>query len=492
MKRNLPLVFILISILIRLIYSGSICLLPEEAYYWKYAMHPDLSYLDHPPVVALSINGGIALLGMSEFGVRFAAMVWWCVTMFFVYLLSVRIYDRYSATGACMLFAVLPYFFGAGFFITPDSPLIAFWAGALYFLYRVLIDGDDISWWGAGLCLGLGMLSKYPIALVGFTAVVYLIITPSRRSQLLRIRPYSAAFAAFLLFSPVLIWNYDNQWASFAFQSADRISKPFEFSLHMLLVHVLAVLTPAGIIAGAAFLLPLHSAWFRHLRAQLLPERELDRRFMLVFTLIPLCVFAFFSLTHEVKVNWTGPVFLSLLPVLGRSVSVLRKTWLWTAALLLIFYAVFLQYISSGFPHVPYPRGAYKFFTGNEIASRVMEIERKVADSSGNSPVVVGMDKHYLASQLGFYRAKLSGGQAEETAGRSLFGLPSLMYHFWSRPGDFVGRNMLLISKTAGDIDSSLLAPHFKSIGSVEEIINTKNGFMVGRLYYRVGYSYIP
>ena len=40
------------AIALRLIYLGSVELLPEEAYYWNYSRHPDIGYLDHPPLIA--------------------------------------------------------------------------------------------------------------------------------------------------------------------------------------------------------------------------------------------------------------------------------------------------------------------------------------------------------------------------------------------------------------------------------------------------------
>src|SRR5262245_56411633 len=42
----------------------------QEAYYWAYAQHPDLSYFDHPPMVAWLIWFGTLLFGDGVVGVR--------------------------------------------------------------------------------------------------------------------------------------------------------------------------------------------------------------------------------------------------------------------------------------------------------------------------------------------------------------------------------------------------------------------------------------
>jgi dolichol-phosphate mannosyltransferase len=60
-------------LLLRLVYLGLPELMEQEAYYWVYAQHPSLSYLDHPPLVALLIWLGTAVFGTSEFGVRVGA-----------------------------------------------------------------------------------------------------------------------------------------------------------------------------------------------------------------------------------------------------------------------------------------------------------------------------------------------------------------------------------------------------------------------------------
>ena len=41
--------FVVYAFALRLLYLGSVELLPEECYYWNYSRHLDIGYLDHPP-----------------------------------------------------------------------------------------------------------------------------------------------------------------------------------------------------------------------------------------------------------------------------------------------------------------------------------------------------------------------------------------------------------------------------------------------------------
>jgi dolichol-phosphate mannosyltransferase len=72
--RALAIAFVAYAFALRLVYQGSVELLPEEAYYWNYSRHLDIGYLDHPPMVAWLIRAGTAVFGQSQFGVRAGAL----------------------------------------------------------------------------------------------------------------------------------------------------------------------------------------------------------------------------------------------------------------------------------------------------------------------------------------------------------------------------------------------------------------------------------
>jgi len=487
---------IIFSIVVRLLYSGFVCLLPEEAYYWQYAKHLDIGYLDHPPMVAWTIFLGTKLFGTNEFGVRFLGMLWWVISGFFIYRLSYEIFDRKTAWSSLLILSVLPFFFLTGFYITPDTPLTALWAASLFYLHKALIRGDKQAWWGVGMCVGLGLLSKYTIVLLGPATFVFMLVNRNSRQQFFNWRPYIAVLAALLIFSPVFLWNAENDWISFTFQSADRLKKPMEFSLHLLVIHIIAILTPVGVYV---FVGNLKNLWDKNEQGLSVLDQE-KTRFIWVYTLTPLLIIGLFSLTHEVKINWAGPVFLSFMPLIGRSLiegissgrKVLEAGWQWTCLALLLLYVFLFQYLSFGIPWLSYPSNMHKFLTGPDIAGQILQLEKQIQRTSGRVPVVVGMDKHYIASQLGFYREKLTanGQLLEKTAGRRLFGKDCLMYKFWTKPEEYNGRDMILISRYPDDLKQALVRPYFRNVGHMQDLKNHKKGQIVGRFYYTVASGY--
>jgi dolichol-phosphate mannosyltransferase len=488
-----PWFWIGLFVLIRLISIGFPDLLVEEAYYWQYANHLAPGYIDHPPLVAVLIHLGTAIFGHNEFGVRISGVVCWLIAAWFIFHLTRAIFSHAAALGALVAFGALPFFFGATWMMTPDAPLVACWSGALYFLHRALVLGHTGAWWAVGLCMGLGMLSKYTIALLGLATGIYMLLDPVARRQFLSPRPYLAAALAAIVFSPVIYWNITHEWASFAFQGARRFEEEREFYLHMILLDMLVILTPVGVAA----------VWRGFKRAPFPFHPPSSRLFLTVTTFVPVLVFVFFSLRHETRINWTGPAFLGALPVLGYSFAEAAKLprfialgWRITLPVLALTYTLALTYIGPTIPGVPYSKKLHKFVAWDDLAAKLNVRAREIKAETGETPIVVGMDKHYVASELAFYTEKLSRNDPQAlplgVEGRNLFGQPSLMYRFWSPPAEVMGKTLILVSRTRSDLEFPEIAAQTAAMGPIEEVTKERGGQGVGRYYLRVVRDYRP
>src|SRR5262249_40450164 len=225
---------------------------------------------------------------------------------------TLRWFGRTAAAAAVALVAAVPFGFMSGVLMTPDAPLTAAWAGSLLALWLALVELRPRAWPWVGVCLGVGLLAKYTIALLRGGAVLFLLVDRRARAELLRPGPYLAAAIALAVFAPVLVWNYQNDWASFLFQSRRRLTDPPSFGLHRLVGSVLVLLGPGTILALFAL---LRSPVRRELEPESSAEQRVRRwRFAALAAAAPLIVFVLFSLAHQPKVNWTGPLWLALLP----------------------------------------------------------------------------------------------------------------------------------------------------------------------------------
>jgi dolichol-phosphate mannosyltransferase len=183
---------VVIGFLVRLIYIGQVELLPEDSYYWNYAQHPALSYLDHPPMVAWLIWLGTALFGDTEFGVRVGALCCSAVASVFAYRFTKNLFGSPSALVALVLMQALPFFFLGGMLMTPDAPLTAAWIASLFFLERALLGGRSRAWLLAGVSIGLGLISKYTVGMLIPAVFLFLILDRQSRRWMLRWEPYAA------------------------------------------------------------------------------------------------------------------------------------------------------------------------------------------------------------------------------------------------------------------------------------------------------------
>ncbi len=494
----LPIAAVAVAMLLRLIAAGHVELMPEEAYYWNYARHLDIGYLDHPPMVGWLIAAGTAVFGDAEFGVRIGAMLCAALAGFFTYRLTRQMFGTPSAVVALALGQVLPFFFLSGFMMTPDAPLTAAWAGALYFLYRALIASYAAAWWGAGVCLGLGLLSKYTIGLLVFSTLIFVLIDPRSRRWLTRPEPYAAALLAGAIFSPVIVWNARHDFASFAFQTSRRLAERPQFALPKLIGSVLVLLTPTGAIAAfQAFLRqsPEESG------AAAAPEeatRERAWRFIKVSTLTPLAVFALFSLRHEVKLDWTGAPWIAALPVLAAGIvhptraagRWLRRAWVPTLATMLALYAAGLYHLMMGIPGLGYGRHAELVPVGwRELGRQAGAIAADIAARRGSDPLIVGMDRYAIASELAFYLPDRPRS-VNRASSAHLFGQMGLMYERWFPSAQENGRDLLLIAWKPSDLSDLVVAGRVERLDPIEQGALTRDGQLIRPFYYRVAYGF--
>jgi 4-amino-4-deoxy-L-arabinose transferase-like glycosyltransferase len=213
------LVWLLALTALRLGVAAHLPLSPDETYYWVWSRALAPGYLDHPPMVALWIRAGTWIAGDNALGIRLLAP-------FAVGLGSLFVADAASRLvpvagsgilAAALLNATLLFGIG-GVTMTPDTPLLFFWCAALAAMARLAAGGGGAWFVAAGLCVGLALASKYTAAMLALGAVLWVVAVPDLRRRLAGPWPWLGALAAAVPFLPVVWWNAQHGWASFAKQ----------------------------------------------------------------------------------------------------------------------------------------------------------------------------------------------------------------------------------------------------------------------------------
>ncbi|HEY2464943.1 MAG TPA: glycosyltransferase family 39 protein [Steroidobacteraceae bacterium] len=492
--RNAAVGLIVYAFVLRLVYAGSVEMMPEETYYWNYSRHLDIGYLDHPPMVAWLIRVATAVFGQTEFGVRAGALLCGAITSIFVYKLTRNLFGAATALAALLLVQALPYFFLSGLLMTPDAPLAAAWAASLYFLERALIGNRSRAWWFAGICLGIGMISKYSIALLGPVTLAFMASDPSSRRWWTRREPYVGALLALAIFSPVIIWNAQHDWASFAFQTSRRLTETPQFALHKLIGSIIVLITPTGLLAVIA-------ALSARPRGQETSDAARSRRLFNLAILVPIAVFALFSLRHEVKLDWTGAPWTAALPAMafvmmnkdprvGRFTRGVRAAWMPTVLVMLLIYSAGLHYLVLGMPGLGYDKHIEAIPVGwRDLSAHVIETADANRKDTGTEPLIVGMDRYAIASELAFYGGAHST-EGLQTANSHLFGGMGLMYGQWLPPKSVDGRNLLLVAWTPGELDDRFIHARVERLGPIEDDVLMRDGILIRHYYHRMAFNY--
>ncbi len=203
-------------VLLRLFSAALVPITEDEAYYIHWGKALDFGYFDHPPFVAwLGATG--RLVPESPFWARLGTMIVAALAFPFLVGLFRRagIEGGKPFTAALLLsnFNVLGLLFGG--LVMPDVMLVTAWCAALHESAAAL-DGKPRRWLTAGAAVGLGLLSKYIMVLIG--PVLLWGILRGRPSSLRSPWPWLGGLVALLVFSPHLVWNARNEWVPIRFQ----------------------------------------------------------------------------------------------------------------------------------------------------------------------------------------------------------------------------------------------------------------------------------
>ena len=220
--------FIISVAILRLLLAPLVGLGVDEAHYVLYALHPDLSYFDHPPLVGWTQYIFTSLFGDSEFGSRVAAIVIGFVTSIFIYRLIYDINKKSDEAFMAVLALHASFLFNALFImLLPDTLLFLLILPIIFTTIKIERESKTSTWILLGFLLGLAGVAKYTAALFIVPIVAYVLIK-KRYDMIFTPKILLSITIALIMIAPVIIWNISNDWASFTYQSdhivgADRI-----------------------------------------------------------------------------------------------------------------------------------------------------------------------------------------------------------------------------------------------------------------------------
>jgi hypothetical protein len=124
------------------------------------------------------------------------------------------------------------------------------WALTIHCLYRGVKHHRLVSWILAGVCLGLGMLSKHDTAILAIVMAVFSVIHPAGRQCWKTPGPAACLLAALVVFAPHVVWLFSNDFPT-ANYFLRRSGSEHQWSSHLILPMRFAAICGGGGGAGS-------------------------------------------------------------------------------------------------------------------------------------------------------------------------------------------------------------------------------------------------
>ncbi len=357
----------------------------DEAQYWEWSQQLDWGYYSKGPLIAWLIAAGEALFGHGEWQTRLFGWVAHAITIVLVFHFARQVWQsRRAAWWAALLFATTPLYFVLSLVMTTDNLMLLFWTWALWASYRALILNKEKAWYECGAAIGLGALTKLSIGLLPF--IVGLLVLGQKRwwHHLRSPHLWLSLVLMLALMSPMLIWNFNNDWVMLRHDSAHIASDGR--SLSSLAIFV------AGQFVVLSVIIALVATWALAKKA---PHE--GARYLKAITLGLMLFFLWKASGGKIQINWAAATYVSLLVLLaGVTIDMskrLRTVLVTGISFSLLFTVALLFPRSFGFDGLQDPFKKNKYWRA-PLASLASQLPP--AD-------FILTDTYHLAAELAYY-----------------------------------------------------------------------------------------
>jgi 4-amino-4-deoxy-L-arabinose transferase-like glycosyltransferase len=504
-------IILLVGFLVRLVIS--IWLNPgfDEAYYYLYTLHPDWSYFDHPPLVAITTGIGIWLTGgeVSQFTIRIGTLLIYTGSLIFLYLAALRLYPPQIAINTLAIASAIPIFqIAFGTLNIPDTPLLFFWAMSLWLATQEFFN-DRVyqpSFRLTLLCLtvGLACLGKYHGFILGVGLIGFCLFSTNYR-RALRSKWFRLGIPIFLLtISPVLYWNISHDWVSFRFQS-ERAVPNSSYQIDRLVVTLLVEMLYLFPTFGLPLLLAVIRATIQQISnfnvRQFASSRtfgnewDLEKRSLILWLSLPLILgFTLISGYQQILPAWKMPGYWTATMLLAERVGVSRRypharipyRWFFgSIAVIILLFSIALSHVALGTFQTPGRSSIYGLMPIKTDASiQLFDIQQLRQGFVSNTKLNLALKKADFVFTNRYYLGGQIGMAIEPIFHKPLtcFDADLRGFAFWSKPKQWIGKNAIYLgSKTFEvDLDAKNRYPsYFKKLTKLGEIPIRRGGEIV-------------
>ena len=211
-----------ISFYVIILFGFSFFIIPttDTYYYFTWSKSLQLSYVDGPPLIAYLLYITTHVFGNNFFAIEMLSLLSIYVSTFIIYKIITLYNSKSTALLASSLFLTFP-------FATTRFIAISMTLDGLEVMSSLLVIYMTMLWiknrntryiYYTAISIGIALLSKYNTIVLILAIMIYCIYKANLRKIYCNINFYISIFIAVIIFSPVLIWNYQHHWVSFIYQ----------------------------------------------------------------------------------------------------------------------------------------------------------------------------------------------------------------------------------------------------------------------------------
>ncbi len=182
----------------------------DEFLYLAQGYHLAWGFAEVPPM--LSVFAWLThLFGDGMFWIKFWPDMFGVLT----FIVSAKIIQKLGGGLFAIFLVFLPFIFGVYlrlfFLFQPNTPEVFFWTMIAYSVIRYIQTEKNEYLYILGISAGLGMLSKYSVAIFLVSILAGLLLTRQRKIFANK-HLYYAGIIALLLFLPTILWEYNHHF----------------------------------------------------------------------------------------------------------------------------------------------------------------------------------------------------------------------------------------------------------------------------------------
>lgn len=466
-KNNKAISWVLGFQLFRLLLLPFMGLMPQDAYYYLYGQNLSLSYFDHPGMIGYILRFFTDIFGTSIFIVKFADFFITSLTILSFYKLASYFLSKQKLQSAFILISSTIFVSILSFNSTPDVPLLLFWTLSLICLYKAIFEEKKWFFILGGIAMGLSFNSKYTALLLQIGLLAFLVFSNKYRKLLISPWLWMSIIISLAVTFPVWYWNYQNDFASFAFQSSERTSSISEFKVSPknffgAIGHQMFLLLPVLFLVIITFT-------FKYIKRALLKFKIPKAKTLFLLAFFAPTFVGFFLITpiYWVKLNWMMPSYITGIILAGMFINkrLLKIQMIFSIVFHVLFSLQILFYL------VPI-KSDDTWVGWKELATETKKLQENYTNT-----FVFSNDNYKTSASLNFFIE-------DKIYAQNIIGLPALHFDYLGDDlATLKGKNALFIdsdkrfkNKEKRNETNPLLNNYFKKVTELEPIIIKING----------------